>query len=269
MTVFEKIQFVRIPAAVLQLRLPARHTQVLSLVFGFNAQGMRLSNTEIAELFGIRRRQASAILHNLADRGLIRIVGATRRRSVYLNGQLAQWSAQKEPTNNPQLAQSTAQKDGQLAQSTALTCAVECTHNLKKKTTEEKTPPTPPRGECEHTTPAKTSTPRRKAKTDTPPPEGFNAFWKAYPRKVAKQAALKAWRKLNPDTGLVQTILRAVEQQKASPGWQKDGGRFIPYPATWLNGERWNDETPDAFEAAGLSAPITEARARELMGLEP
>ena len=40
----------------------------------------------------------------------------------------------------------------------------------------------------------------------------------------------------------VQTLLDAVEAQKRSPQWTRDGGQFIPYPATWLNQRRWEDE---------------------------
>lgn len=72
--------------------------------------------------------------------------------------------------------------------------------------------------------------------------ESFNDFWKAYPKKVSKISALKAWNKLKPDDNLVREILSALEQQKKSAQWQKDDGQFIPYPATWLNGRRWEDE---------------------------
>lgn len=72
--------------------------------------------------------------------------------------------------------------------------------------------------------------------------ESFNDFWKAYPKKVSKATALKAWSKLKPDNSLVMVILSALEKQKQSSQWQKDNGQFIPYPATWLNGKRWEDE---------------------------
>ncbi|MGN1086146.1 MAG: DUF6291 domain-containing protein [Porcipelethomonas sp.] len=71
--------------------------------------------------------------------------------------------------------------------------------------------------------------------------ESFNDFWKAYPMKVSKANALKAWNKLKPDDSLVRKILSALERQKKSAQWQKDNGQFIPYPATWLNGRRWED----------------------------
>lgn len=78
------------------------------------------------------------------------------------------------------------------------------------------------------------------------PPEdpAFDAFWAAYPRHVDKQKARRAWAKLTPDEALVETILRAVKAQSACEQWTRDGGAYIPYPATWLNGRRWEDELP-------------------------
>ena len=72
----------------------------------------------------------------------------------------------------------------------------------------------------------------------------FDLFWSAYPRHVDKQRARKAWAKLKPDEALVETILRAVKAQAACEQWTRDGGAYIPYPATWLNGRRWEDELP-------------------------
>lgn len=76
----------------------------------------------------------------------------------------------------------------------------------------------------------------------TPAPPLFDLFWAAYPRKVAKDKALRAWRRLNPDPELFQAMSAALERAKASREWQKEGGAYIPYPATWLNGRRWEDE---------------------------
>lgn len=73
----------------------------------------------------------------------------------------------------------------------------------------------------------------------------FDAFWTAYPKKKGKESAKKAWEKISPDDELVETILSAVERQKESNDWKKDKGQFIPYPATWLNGHRWEDEVEE------------------------
>jgi hypothetical protein len=37
-------------------------------------------------------------------------------------------------------------------------------------------------------------------------------------------------------------ILADVEAKKRTQDWKKDGGKYIPYPATYLNGKRWEDE---------------------------
>jgi hypothetical protein len=79
--------------------------------------------------------------------------------------------------------------------------------------------------------------------TPLPPkgePLGFTEFWKAYPNKANKQAALKAWAKVPPI--LHGQILAALEAQKKSQAWLKDGGQFIPHASTWINGNRWEDD---------------------------
>lgn len=70
----------------------------------------------------------------------------------------------------------------------------------------------------------------------------FSVFWNAYPRKVGKKAAIESWKKLKPSKKLLEKMLSAIEQQKQTDSWQKENGKFIPYAASWLNGERWEDE---------------------------
>jgi hypothetical protein len=71
---------------------------------------------------------------------------------------------------------------------------------------------------------------------------GFKSFWIAYPRKKSKGQAEKAWRKLRPPDAMQAGILQALERAKRSEDWKKDNGKFIPYPATWLNAKGWEDE---------------------------
>jgi hypothetical protein len=80
--------------------------------------------------------------------------------------------------------------------------------------------------------------------TESPAPEddGFDTFWAAYPRKVDKQNAQKKWQKLKPDAALRETIMNALARHKVSRDWVKDNGQFIPYPSTWINKKRWEDE---------------------------
>ena len=88
------------------------------------------------------------------------------------------------------------------------------------------------------------------------PPKGneFDLFWKAYPKKKAKGDAEKAWKSVKADKH-IDAILLAVEQQKQSPEWLKDGGQFIPHPATWLRGKRWEDSEPEPTPPPELPPP--------------
>lgn len=71
--------------------------------------------------------------------------------------------------------------------------------------------------------------------------EGFEQFWKLYPKKKGRKDAAKAWAKLKPNDYLHQTLITALGSHCISEDWTKDGGRYIPNAATWLNGERWHD----------------------------
>ena len=66
----------------------------------------------------------------------------------------------------------------------------------------------------------------------------FLTFWAAYPRKIGKPTAFKAWQKNNLPS--LENILQAIEQQKQTDQWKDE--RFIPHPSTWLNQGRWEDE---------------------------
>lgn len=74
---------------------------------------------------------------------------------------------------------------------------------------------------------------------------GFDVFWNEYPKKVDKQNALKAWKKLKPDEAMLDKIISAIRSWKDSEQWNKENGQYIPYPATWLNKRRWEDDLPE------------------------
>ena len=56
----------------------------------------------------------------------------------------------------------------------------------------------------------------------------------------------------------MQIMSAALKAQRASEEWRRDNGRAIPYPSTWLNNRRWEDE-PTAFSPAAAAAPSEEA----------
>ena len=65
----------------------------------------------------------------------------------------------------------------------------------------------------------------------------FDLFWKSYPIKVGKAAALKAWLKAikveAPDV-IIQGAVRYAEDPNRHPS-------FTAHASTWLNAHRWND----------------------------
>ena len=81
--------------------------------------------------------------------------------------------------------------------------------------------------------------------SQSPEPQGFGAFWAAYPRRVQRQAAVKAWRGL-----LRQAGATAADVTEAARAYAEAAGRRgtppdkIMHPATFLHEERWRDWLP-------------------------
>lgn len=89
----------------------------------------------------------------------------------------------------------------------------------------------------------KTTTKEHKEKEQVIPQaeleEAFNEFWNAYPRKVEKIAAKKAFIKAAKQHGTSALIAgaRRLAADRNAPAKQ-----FIRYPASWLNAGGWTDE---------------------------
>jgi hypothetical protein len=71
----------------------------------------------------------------------------------------------------------------------------------------------------------------------------FELFWRLYPKKTGKKAAIKAFHKARK-AGLpeIDTLVAIIERQASSGQWKRDNGQYIPNPTTWLNQGRWDDE---------------------------
>lgn len=115
----------------------------------------------------------------------------------------------------------------------------------KKATALEEKPKNPPLSEE-----SQKSQEKEKEKEYIPPisPKGderFDRFWKSYPKRTGKGAALKAFTKLKVTDEMLETMLAAIEAQKKTAQWQKEGGQYIPMPSTWLNQMRWEDDADE------------------------
>lgn len=108
--------------------------------------------------------------------------------------------------------------------------------------------------------------------TDTDPPyplsgnEGeFDQFWLAYPRKEDKPNALRAWKSLQPDPETLAAICVAIQRHRTSGQWLREQGRYIPLPAKYLRGRRWEDVAPKSEQGESpkeRTARIHAGRAR-------
>lgn len=108
-------------------------------------------------------------------------------------------------------------------------------------------------------------------------PEGFDEFWSVYPRRVAKLAAIRMYRRAVKKTAPATVI--AAARRYADERIGQDPA-FTKHPATWLNGGCWDDEaTPrrsvgvigalDRLEQYLSAVDDHEGRADDLLGLPP
>ena len=67
----------------------------------------------------------------------------------------------------------------------------------------------------------------------------FDQLWEEYPRKIGKAQAKKAFKTASKKINFYYLLPKYMSYVLTLEG--KDT-QFIPHLATWLNGERWNDE---------------------------
>ena len=97
----------------------------------------------------------------------------------------------------------------------------------------------------------------------------FDTFWQAYPKRMAKGDARKAWKQTESYRPSIADVLKAIAAQRKSAQWMRDDGQYVPYPATWLRAERWDDvievemlkpeRKPDRYELANIEMARKEA----------
>jgi len=88
----------------------------------------------------------------------------------------------------------------------------------------------------------------------------FALFWKEYPKKRDKEKTYKWFKTHKPNKELVNIMLNQITRLKQTKDWQKDNGQFIPYPTTWLNGRRWEDEFETEQESEDAMIKRLEAK---------
>ena len=112
---------------------------------------------------------------------------------------------------------------------------------------------------CSSTSLAKTETEtetyKKTSSSPATPPMEFDTFWAQYPRKVGKQAAIKAYAKSLKLT-TPERILEGVKLLKSETAGKEPD--FIPHPSSWLNAGRWDDEPSTKQSRPASSSPWSQ-----------
>jgi hypothetical protein len=86
----------------------------------------------------------------------------------------------------------------------------------------------------------------------------FAAFWDAYPRRVAKGQARKAWKTAVVKRGVdPKAIILGAERYRDDRERLSRPIEYTAHPATWLNGERWLEQQDDAHGEHGTGRRIS------------
>jgi hypothetical protein len=192
-----------------------------------NKDGCFASNAYFAEFFGLSERRVREIISELTKKGAVTTSQPGKMRVIkvapsFQSGDIPpegwQVSAKKDGGKVPPYNK----EDNKDYISSVANAPAEGEELLQSKQNRDDCPA--------HEGP----TPRKLVEAN------FEEWWKLYPRKVGKGAARKSFIKASKLTDHT-TLMQSVRDHLNSEQWTKDGGQFIPYPATWLNQERWED----------------------------
>ncbi len=105
-----------------------------------------------------------------------------------------------------------------------------------------------------------------KATAAVPPSgDGFEEFWKAWPRKHGLKKARAEWAKIEHDVDVVIEAATAWAEHYAKNGTDR---KWIPEPANWLRGERWLEDLP-LVHVDAKGAAISKAKANAPLKVAP
>jgi hypothetical protein len=74
----------------------------------------------------------------------------------------------------------------------------------------------------------------------TPFADQFEEFWKVFPKRRDKEPTRRAYRTARKKASH-EEIMAGLNRDISSNDWQKEGGKFIPWPEKWLARERWKE----------------------------
>ncbi|WP_196606788.1 replication initiator protein A [Pectinatus frisingensis] len=199
------------------------------------------SHKAIAELMGVSEATVKRAMNELKEFDLIFVIrqGLQKPNKIYIN-KIPPAEQQKDASKEQSADRSRSCKNdqsGSIKNDQSRSCTDDPLMNLTlndpdfNEPENKVLPPIVPKG-----------TDRSENHLPKNQQERFIEFWQAYPKKIGKGAAEKAYLCIRPDPQLHDCMMKAVYDAKRSRQWQTDNGRYIPNPSTWLNQRRWEDE---------------------------
>lgn len=101
--------------------------------------------------------------------------------------------------------------------------------------------------------------------------ELFSQFYSAYPRHDSKQIAMLKFAKIMSECkteedqkNMLDKMLKSIETSKSSEQWNKENGKYIPMPSTWLNQRRWEDEGVVITRSNTVNSELSKAFVKAL-----
>jgi DNA-binding MarR family transcriptional regulator len=209
------LDYLHIPVSILKLAdLNLRQKLLLALVVSFGDRGLRSGNLELAEILGVLPTHVSELFYDLEARGYVEIKNRhSRYRIIYY----------RPKSTVGDILLSTKSESSSILLSTFDRSTIDQSRNITKELKR-----------CAH-----------KARKPVYENDTFLRFWTLYPKKQKKVEAQRIWDRLKPDAELAEQIIKDVQRRSQIHDWQKENGKYIPMPTTYLNGQRWTDELPE------------------------
>ena len=204
--------------------------------YGFDRKAAEISTKFLADGTGSDQRNIQRELNRLIVMGVLTVereACGVRPRKVGFNKNYEEWVASRGGAATTGGSANGEATNGDTAVSRGGGAA---TQDLQKTNI----PPLPPTGGDVSGGLESVPKPKRGELTKAQE-ERFNRFWGVYPRKESKGSAKKAWAKIDPDEGLEQAILMAVDMAKVQDSRFRER-QYTPLPASWLNSEGWLNE---------------------------
>lgn len=247
-----------IPHCVFRSRLPHSTVHLLCNLLT-HAEGFKPSYALISKQTGMSSATIAKGLKDLVKLGLVEVTKAknegTWQKNVYefvaeniwqLTPELVDYALRGKRPESDGTALET--KDG-----TALETKVDPLSKLKSK----KTKLNKPDEINQHAHSANERAPQSREKVWQ---SEFDEWYKDYPRKTGKGAARKAFLKARKGGVELDTLKEGLDRSKRSWAVENRPKDKMPYPATWLNAESWDDEEITVEDIRRQQAPLPQQK---------